>query len=80
MTDFERWLKNTGIKVGDRVKCIAAATEHGIWADYMGAGDEGTVDRLDHTDDTVRLVRADLASGEPTPYGVWYPFYVLIKI
>lgn len=68
--DQKKWLKTTGLKVGDRVKVIAKAEDFQsgwptIWVPSMDEVTDGVVTLID--DDGIQIGRH------------WFPFFVLVK-
>lgn len=82
----DEWVKNTGLKIGDTVRCILTLSGEGEnncgwnadWNVAMAAGDAGKV--LDIREHGILMAH---------PHGItrqsydgksfWYPFYVLVK-
>lgn len=71
-----RWLKQTGLKIGDRVKIIgkAASYQSGwptVWTDQMSEKTGGSVRYI-----TSAGIAFTCDDGEDSAY---YPFFVLVK-
>lgn len=86
--DQARWLEETGVKVGDRVRVIIQLTpgEDEVsgwgfgWTNDMKVGDVGRVLAI-HPTKGIRLPHKEGWRDQSYPTkGFFYPFFVLIKI
>ena len=87
--DQRKWIKLNKLKVGDRVKVIAKATDlqsgwGAEWVTDMQVGHEGDVISLEHPGilgaGIAVSAETGLASGVGAVPAWWFPFFCLVKI
>lgn len=76
----KEWVRNAGIKIGDRVRVIAEAGTGGwenVWSSEMYVGAEGKVQAIDNFGVVLRHKHPGCEHVMTEHY---YPFWVLVKI
>lgn len=90
----KEWVRNSGVKVGDTVKCIAnpsVSTGDDFWVEGwddletswvsgMNVGDTGTVCKIDDTGVAVTNPMGIVQLPDDSTPVFYYPFFVLIKV